>query len=164
MKKLVLFCLLSAIAVGSMAQKKGLPALVNESFLKKYPNATEVKSKKQKNSFKIKFNNQGVKTTSDFDFDGNWNKSESILKINAIPDIVKKSIEKKYPNGSFNTALLTETSDGKYFYQVTVDTEKLTFDLELDKAGKITKTDKIVKESSQPIKSNDGDNGSDGEQ
>lgn len=162
MKKTVLFSILLTLSIGLLAQKKEMPAQVNEAFQKMYPNATEVKHKKQKSSYKIKFNNQGDKSTSIFNMEGNWEKTEILLMKERIPETIRQSIVKKYPKGSFNSAKLTETSEGKHYYEVSVDTDKFTYNLELDKSGKIIKTDKIAKESPKPAQSNNGGGGSDG--
>lgn len=156
-KKLSFMLLLIAISTSIIAQKKELPSPVKESFLEKYPNATEIKHNKQKKAYKIRFNNEGNKTTSVFDFDGNWKRTESILKDDAIPEKVKKSIQKKYPNGSYSNVTLTETSEGEFLYKVIVDTDKATFLLDLDKSGKITKTSKRTNDTPATQESdNDG--------
>jgi hypothetical protein len=70
-------------------------------------------------------------------------------------------MEKKYPKGTFNSTILTVTIEGDFFYKLSVETDRFTYNMELDKAGKTIKTDKIVKESPQPVKNSSSEGGVD---
>jgi hypothetical protein len=153
MKRITFISILLALASGLAAQRKELPPDIRDSLFFRYPDATEITSKDRKDVYRIKFNNEGVKTTSFFDSNGKWIKSESILVKEHIPEKVKKTIIKKYPKGFFRSATLTETSQGYFIYEIAVETEKFTYYLELDKTGNIIKTNQIEKSSGPSNKS-----------
>jgi len=146
MRKLfvIIFCFSPAILLG---QKKDLPVMVKDSLMHKYPAATGIKSKKQKDNFRIRFENNGIKTVSIFDASGNWAETESTLKNEDLPEKVSNSVKKKYPQGIISSANLKETSSGMFLYYIMVDTEKSIFNLELDRNGKIIGTKQIRKET-----------------
>jgi hypothetical protein len=140
--------------MGLNAQRKQLPPVVNDSLVYRYPAAEEMSFSKRKDLYRMKFKNEGVKTIAFFDDRGNWKSTESLYLDEQIPEKVQKTVAKKYPKGSFKSALLTETSEGEFRYNVTVDTEKVTYYLELDKAGKIVKTDQSEKSSGSSDRNN----------
>lgn len=154
MKSFTLISALLCLTMGLSAQKKQLPPAVNDSLVYRYPAAAEMSFSKRKDLYKMKFRNEGVKTTAFFDDNGNWKRTESIYLNEQIPEKVQKTVTKKYPKGSFKSALLTETSEGVFLYKVTVDTEKVTYYLELDKTGKIVKTEQSEKSSGNTERSN----------
>ena len=145
--KNILIIGLCFFSLGLWAQPKGLPVNVYDSLMFKYPDATDLKSKKQKDDFRIRFENKGIKITSIYDAAGNWKESVSILKEENIPDNIKKSIKKKYTEGFISSVNLVEDNKGKIIYEATVDTEKYLINLELDNNGKILKTDQVRKET-----------------
>ena len=145
MKSFTLFAVLLCLTMGLSAQRKQLPPAVSDSLVYRYPDASDMSFSKRKDQYRIKLRNEGVKTTAVFDESGNWKSTESLYLNEQIPEKVQKTVAKKYPKGSFKSALLKETSEGLYTYEVTVDTERVTYYLELDKAGKIVKTSQSEK-------------------
>jgi len=164
MKSFTLILTLLFLTIGLSAQRKQLPPAVSDSLSCRYPDASEMNFSKRKELYRIRFSNEGVKTSTFFDESGNWKRTESIFLNEQIPEKVQKTITKKYPKGSFRSVSLTETSDGDFLYEVTVDTERITYYLELDKAGKITKTSQSEKSAGDSQKSYDtsDDSGNDG--
>ncbi|SRR6056297_974449 len=163
MKKLIFFAAILLATLDVAAQKKELPAAVKDPFYSKYPGALEVKFKKKKDAYRIRFVNEGLKITSLFDQEGNWEHSEYILSKENIPDKISKTIIKKYPKGSFRNAQVTETSTGGIDYEIAVDTDKFTYFLVLDKDGKIVETKKVSNESMKPEKDDSPQNNSENE-
>lgn len=164
MKKLIFFALILLTTLDVAAQKKELPATVKDSFFSKYPDASDIKHKKQKNSYRIKFVNEGLKITSMYDLEGNWENSEYVLSKENIPGKISKTIIKKYPNGSFRNARVTEISTGEVNYEIAVDTDKFTYFLVLDKDGKIVESKKVSNESMKPEKDDRPQNNSENEE
>ncbi|MFC2087653.1 hypothetical protein ACFLSA_05800 [Bacteroidota bacterium] len=84
MKNLIII-VMCLISISLYANKKELPSPLRESFTQKYPEASDIKYKMQKEDYQVKFNNQGIKTISLFDGHGNWIQTVSVLKNDNIP-------------------------------------------------------------------------------
>ena len=145
--KNLLILVLCLFSMGAIAQKKGLPQQVNDSLIFRYPDASDIKFRKQKDDFRIKFDNKGSKISSVYDANGNWKESVTTIEDENIPENVSKSINKKYPGGSITGLSLLEDNSGKQVYQAKVNTEKFYYNLELDSSGKILKTEQVKKEA-----------------
>ncbi len=72
-------------------------------------------------------------------------------------NIKKNLLEKRYPQGSYPFVILKETKTDDLIYKVQVNTDKFYFYIEMDKNGKITKTEKFIIETPQPPKDNNDD-------
>lgn len=144
--------------VVASAKKKALPEVVEHAFAEKYANAKKVSFKLKKDNYRIKFKQNKTSVTATFSKDGEWVSSETSVRAADLPTQVNNVVAKKYKDGNYSKAILFE-SPKSTFYKITVDTPNAVFDLEVNKAGKIIRTDKLDKIKPEPISA--GNNGND---
>ena len=147
----LVFVLLSAsssFAQEKKIDKKDLPKAVLNTFQKSYPNATIKGTSVEKAHGKIYYEIESMDNSQRRDLlytkDGKVAEIEETLASNDIPDFVKSSVMKKYPNGEINKAEKV-TSGKKINYELVVKRGMQKHEVVLDSKGNIQKSEKMKK-------------------
>ncbi len=140
----------SLLAQEKKIDKKDLPKEVLTSFQKSYPNA-EIKGasiEKEQDKTYYEIESMDGKQGRDLLYtkDGKVVELEETLSSNDIPDVVKESVMKKYPEGKIQkTEKLTKKD--KISYEVVVKYDGKKSEVVLDSKGNIQKIEKMKNES-----------------
>jgi Putative beta-lactamase-inhibitor-like, PepSY-like len=128
--------------------KKDLPKAVIESFQKKYPKAEIKGASIEKEQNKTYYEIESVDGIQDRDLlftkDGEVIEIEEALETNNIPDVVKGSVMKKYPDGKIYKAEKLIKKD-KVSFEVVVEHSRKKSEVVLDSKGNIKKVEKKKK-------------------
>ncbi len=140
------------------AQKKALPEDVSKALSEKYPTAEDVKFKVKKDIYRVRFKTAKMPVVAVYTNKGEWISSETDLTKKDMPEEVNSAILKKYPKGTYSKGKLLETPENA-FYQISVDTQNAVYNLEINKNGKILKTEKVVQPKEDSNSGGGGDMG-----
>lgn len=146
MKKNILFyisCLL--LVTGSVwAQDiapKDVPEAITASFSAKYPDATEVKWKKNKSGkFEADFRQSGKKAEAKFMADGTWDSADKRIDAKDLPETVSSYLQKNYASHKIDQIEWKEDRDAsKNVYEVKLKKDKSEIELVFNADGKFLK-------------------------
>src|SRR4051812_10101149 len=113
---LPLLCLF--ITVAACAQKINVPAAVSNAFKSKFPNATNVKwGKESAKEFEAEFKLNGTSISANFNTDGSWVETETVIKTADLPAAVTNAVKKKYPGAAITMAEKLEMPGNKLLYE-----------------------------------------------
>lgn len=105
MKKIfswAILCLFSMVAVHG--QKLSVPDAVLKAFKAKFPAAKQLKwNKENAKEYEAEFMLDNNKTSANFDPDGRWKETETIIPVTELPNAVTNAIMTR-----FKDALITE--------------------------------------------------------
>lgn len=148
MKKL--FLLLGAVVVISLTScgqtARDLPPGVQSAFTQKFPDATRVKWDKENDAeWEAEFILNGVEYSANFDNSGTWMETEHEISASDIPEAIKSTLDKAYPDYNIEVSEISETADGKVFefslksgtkkVSVSIDSNGIVMEDEATEAG-----------------------------
>ena len=135
MKQLLFFAFsIFAIATTSCSQIK-VPPAVTKAFNSKYPGATVVKwGKENAKEYEAEFKLNGSNVSANFNTDGTWVETETVIKATDLPAAVVASINKNYPGSVITTAEKLEEPGDKLLYEtvIKVNGKKKTLEMKAD--------------------------------
>lgn len=139
------------MGVNATAQRKLLPDTILYAFSEKYPTATDVKYKAKKVDYQIRFIDEEHQRAAIYSYLGRWIRTETTLKKKEIPEKVNNVLEMKHPNGYYTSGIMIELSNGRKYYQASLDSPNAILSIEIDESGKILKTEKHEKQKIPPL-------------
>ncbi len=152
----------SCLAQEKKIDKKDLPKAVIESFHKSYPNAEIKGTSVEKENGKTFYEIESIEGAQGRDLlytkDGKIAEIEEALAADNIPDFVKNSVMKKYPECKIHKVEKL-TKGKKTSYEAVVEHDGKKSEVVLDSKGNIQKMDKMKKENEEKEgKENDEEN------
>ncbi|MGE5398828.1 MAG: PepSY-like domain-containing protein [Ignavibacteriales bacterium] len=121
---------------------KNVPSVVLDAFKKAYPNAvikgTGKENEEGKTFYEIESIDGKVKRDLLYLPDGKVAEIEEKIPNSDLPDAVKQSVKKEFPNGKIITAERV-TRDGKENYELIVKVNKKSTEVVFDKDGSLIK-------------------------
>lgn len=124
------------------AQKSTLPKKVFETFDKKYQNVEEVQWEvKSKGDYKITFELEGKKTVVEIDEDGTWEKTSTHISFDELPQVIQTTVNEQKKNSEITEIKIVINDDNETYYRVDLTDESKTIKLEINKKGKIIKSE-----------------------
>lgn len=124
------------------AQKSTLPKKVFETFDKKYQKVEEVQWEvKSKGDYKITFELEGKKTVVEIDEDGTWEKTSTHISFDELPQVVQTTVNEQKKNSEITEIKIVINDDNETYYRVDLTDESKTIKLEINKKGKIIKSE-----------------------
>ncbi len=126
MKKLVVIAVVFT-AINCKAQN--VPASVKSAFQKSFPGITVKKWDKEDGGYEANFNKDGKTMSATFDANGNWQETETDIKVSELPSAVSNYIKANYKGARIKEAAITETAKGK-MYEAEVKGKDLLFDMQ----------------------------------
>ncbi len=136
-----------AIAGGERKVSEGqVPKPVLEAFHNAYPHATALKyeadSKAGKTVYAIGFEDQGIAREAAYAANGTLLKTEEAIKPDALPAAISKALRKAHPHATLeDVEKLMEPDDKVNGYEVKIRDGQKVWEVRLDAAGKILKTE-----------------------
>jgi hypothetical protein len=143
MKQIALVC--AAVLIAGFAQAQELkasevPAVVKESFAKRFPNVKEVKwSKESEAEFEAEFKRSGTEQSVNFDQAGKWLVTETEIKTSELPKSVQAAIAKEFPGYKIEETEKAETSDKGTLYEVELEKGEMNYEVQFSADGKVLK-------------------------
>jgi len=134
--KTLLFMLATIITLSCFAQKD-IPAAVQESFKKNFPNVTVKKWEKEDGNFEANFSKDGKTMSATFDAKGAWMETETDIAIKDLPASVSSYVKEHYSGATIKEAAMLKTPKGD-MYEAEVKGKDLLFDMN----GKFLKEEK----------------------
>lgn len=137
----VILCLI-LFSTSIYAQKSTLPKKVFKTFDKNYPEAEKVSWEvKSKGDYKIKFELDGKKTVVEIDEDGTWEKTSTHILFDELPQAVQTTVNEQKTNSEITEIKIVTNDDNETYYRVDLTDDNKTIKLEINKKGKITKSE-----------------------
>jgi hypothetical protein len=138
-----IFCLLVFTGKGWAQEiaSREVPAAINASFLAKFPDAAEVKWKKNKSGkYEVDFRQNGKKAEAKFTADGTWDSTDKRIDAKDLPEAATAYLKKNYAAYKIDWAEWKEDKDAsKNVYAVKLQKDKAETELEFDTSGKFLK-------------------------
>lgn len=136
-----ILCLI-LLSTSIYAQKSTLPKKVLKTFDKNYPEAEKVSWEvKSKGDYKIKFELKGKKTVAEIDEDGTWEKTSTHILFDELPQAVQTTVNEQKTNSEITEIKIVTNDDNETYYRVDLTDDNKTIKLEINKKGKITKSE-----------------------
>ena len=133
---LLLVCCTVVIATTSCSQKTKVPDAVAKEFKLKYPGATNVKwGKENAKEYEAEFNLNGNSVSANFNADGSWVETETVINIAELPAAVVSAINRNHPGAVMTTAEKLEEPGNKVLYEVVIKVKGKKKTLELNADG-----------------------------
>ena len=139
MKKSILLSVSFAfIWIVSFAQQQA-PEKVKSAFEQKFANASQVKWEKEKSGeYEASFSQNGKKMSANFSVEGLWMESESEIKWNELPELVKASFIKTYgENQTIKGVAKIEKTNAVVLYEIEYKSGSKTKEVVFDSEGKL---------------------------
>lgn len=131
MKKTMLLIALSLGLGSAVAQKikeAEVPAVVKDSFAKKYPGIKAQEWEKEGTEYEAEFDMNKIETSASFDANGNFLQSEVEIKIADLPKGVSEYVAKNLAGKKIKEASKITEADGKVMYEAEVGEADYIFD------------------------------------
>lgn len=103
------------IISGEQNHPNQIPQAVLAAFDAKYPSALHVEWEKGISYYKAEFIFNGNEVDALFALDGTWQRSETELTANQLPQTIKNYIATNYPTNRVDDCDLIETTETKYY-------------------------------------------------
>jgi Putative beta-lactamase-inhibitor-like, PepSY-like len=142
----------SLLAQEKKIDKKDLPKEILTSFQKSYPRAeikgASIEKEQDKTYYEIESIDGKQKRDLLYTKNGKVAEIEETLNANEMPDFVKNSITKKYPDGKINKVEKL-TKGNKISFEAVVEHNGKKSEVVLDAKGNIQKMEKMKKENEE---------------
>ena len=145
MKNLIFIIALTAatnILFAQQLKDKDIPKIVKEKIKNLYPNISTVKWEKENGMYEAEFENNKIETSLLIDAEGKLFETETEIEINALPENIKVSVTRNYPEKIIKEASKIIDSNSEIFYEVEIDNKDLVF----NEAGRLIKQAENVDE------------------
>jgi hypothetical protein len=120
MKKWILLFSTWFAALNMIGQVKSMPAAVQKAFEARFPAASQVHwGKESRKEYEAEFLLNGKSVSANFDLNGKWIETESIISKEELPQPVLASILRQYPDAKYKTVEKVEMP-GKTQYEMTL--------------------------------------------
>jgi hypothetical protein len=141
MKKSVIwlsaFMLIATLAYPNLIKPDKMPLFVKQSFTEKFPNVKDVRCTKNRNDYKITFDDNGMKRFARFDAYGKWLETATEVKIAGIPAEIRTSVAKNFEGYSISEPVRVETPDLAPFYRMELHNGNIGYEVRFSPLGEI---------------------------
>jgi len=117
-----------------------VPDVVMDRFTLLYPDARNIEWQIIKDNYKADFKNDKVTTMALIAWDGSMLKTETEIKIGALPETAIDYMAQNYPSIKIDQASIIEDKDGVITFEAVLDKVDLTFDC----TGQVLATSEVV--------------------
>lgn len=117
-----------------------IPDAVMDQFTLLYPDARSIEWQIIKENYKADFKNDKATTMALIAWDGVVLKTETEIKITALPETAMDYLARNFPEEKIEQASIIEDKDGIITFEAVLDKVDLTF----DSAGQILATSEVV--------------------
>ena len=141
LKIIVAVLFVNAIGTGMYAfgANNKAPQKVKDAFTQKFPEVKKVKwEKENETDWEGEFKMKGVEYSANFLEDGTWMETEYEIKMEDVPENIRKALVESFPDYKIEEAEISETVDG-IFYEFELEKGKTEIEVAIDMNGKIIK-------------------------
>ena len=132
-----LLVLFSINAHGQDLAEADVPAAVKSAFTTKFPKAQGAKwEMEDKKDYEAEFKEDGTKRSATFDAEGKWKATETGMKVELLPEAVRKVLASDYASAKTEEAETVETPEGT-FYEVELKKGEQTIEVLFSADGKV---------------------------
>jgi hypothetical protein len=150
--KRILFILISAAIISNIACAQKIsadqvPAAVTSAFKSRFPSITKATWEMENaNEYEAAFKLNGGEASANFDNTGKWLKTETEIKVSALPAPVQKAISKDFAGFKINEATKVESAKYGSSFEAEIEKGKETFDVLYAADGKMLSKTKVEEE------------------
>jgi len=123
-----------------------VPVEVKTAFHKKFPDVTKVTYEMEKADYEISFKMNGTECSANFDKTGKWLETETELKEDQIPTVVKATVTKEFPLYVVKEPIKVETPDVALIYEFDISKGSSHYEIEITPDGTLIKKKVVTKE------------------
>ena len=142
--KLVLTFLVILFSIPLITAQQNEPVAVPDAVMDRvtllYPDARNIEWQIIKDNYKADFKNDKVTTMALIAWDGSMLKTETEIKISALPETAIDYMAQNYPAIKIDQASIIEDKDGVISFEAVLDKVDLTFDC----TGQVLATSEVV--------------------
>ena len=136
--------LISGLVNAQNLKEAEVPRAVKATFAKSFPKAKEVKwTKESATEFEAEFEVGEQKQAANFDQNGKWLVTETVIKNSELPQPVQATIAKEFAGYKIEEAEKAESSDTGAFYEVELEKGEMKYEVRLSPEGKVLKKEKM---------------------
>jgi hypothetical protein len=132
------------ITMGQEIKTEQVPANIISAFQNKFPNAKDVEWEMDNSDFEVNFEIGEVEWSAKYDPSGKLVETENEIKVSQLPQNVRQSIESEYPNCKIEEAEQATLADNSVVYEVEVEKDKKTYEVQVSTDGKILKKSEVT--------------------
>ena len=147
MKKLIVlisdFFLISLMGVTQIIAPEKVPADVGQAFAKKCPGATDIKYEMDKKDYEVSYKENGVVMSANFNSDGEWLETETIISESDLPERVLNSAAESFVDFKITQVSKVESKDKVVYYEMYLKTNKKGYDVKFSPEGVVLKKTKL---------------------
>lgn len=133
------FCLTLAYANAQQVKEAEVPAIVKESFAKKYLSAKVDKWEKEGEDYEVEFYLNKIESSALFDAKGLFKELEQEIKITELPKPIIDYCTKNYVDYKLSEASKITLADDKIMFEAEMKKGKDHFDIIFDSKGNFIK-------------------------
>jgi len=104
--------------MSASAQKHTLPKKIVKTFDQKYPGVENVNWDIENGDYKIKFIDNGKRTTVDIGGKGSWEKTSVHLPFEDLPKAVQATVNQQKKNAAFDEIKKVVNNNDELFYRI----------------------------------------------
>jgi hypothetical protein len=143
MKKYIVLFSIGVASWSCNAQKlkdAEVPAPVKEAFMKKFSDAKKTSWTKEGDSeYEAEFMKNGAECSANFNANGTWLETETEIKEASVPQAVRATISKEFPEYKIEEVEMSETAENGTAYEFELEKKKLSYEVLVSKDGKVLK-------------------------
>lgn len=125
------------LSVGAFAQKTP-PASVQNAFSEKFPEAKSVKWEMESaNEWEVDFKMNRNKMSASFDNKGDWQQTETSIKMNELPGAVVDAISAQFDSYEADEPEKIEMADGEVSYELELEKGKEEWEVVFSSEGQL---------------------------
>lgn len=130
----LLTILITACKNGEIVNEK-----IEESFSKKFPNATKIHwDKESENEWESEFELNNIEYSANFDLNGVWIETEHEIETSKVPNKVLHTVNSNYAKYKIIKIELSETKNGSV-YELELKNENLEIEIKINSNGIVKK-------------------------
>jgi len=116
-----------------------VPAAVKAAFTKQFPTAAGAKWEMEDKDYEAEFKQGDVKYSATFSAAGTWMETEHAIKLEALPEAVRKAAAATYPDHKMDRPEMLETPSGTQ-YEVELKNGEKELEVVFAPDGKVLKS------------------------
>jgi len=140
--KYLIVCLSFIVCLSASAQKSTLPKKIVKTFDQKYPGVENVNWDIENGDYKIKFIDNGKRTTVDIGGKGSWEKTSVHLSFEDLPKEVQATVNQQKKNATFDEIKKVINNNDELFFRIELIDGNIKTKLDVSEDGNIIKLNK----------------------
>jgi len=141
MQKSLIIIIILFFSINLKAQNSGLPDVVNNAFIEKFPKAKKVKwSNENIDDFQAEFSYDSLTESTLFSSKGEWQQTSINVPIPILSHLIVVDIKKKYPKQKMNKIVKIENNKKQIYYEIELKKNDELEYVNYDESGNEIKT------------------------